>query len=62
VTLNDGHKKAIVQMFAHGTSIRDLAQWYKVDQDTIRAILRQHVSLAVEPGRERWADQRTRLR
>lgn len=51
--LTEGHKKAIIQMFAHGTSIKDLATWYKTDADTIREVLRPHVRLGVEPGRGR---------
>jgi hypothetical protein len=51
LNLNEGHKKAIVQMFAHGTSIRELAEWYKVDQGTIRELLRPHIKFAVETGR-----------
>ena len=44
-TLSEGHKKAIVGMYAHGASIPDLAKWYKVSQKEIREILRPHVRL-----------------
>ena len=47
--LTDGHKSAIVQMYAHGTSIKDLAAWYNVDRDTIREVLRPHVKFEWDP-------------
>ncbi len=43
--LNEGQKRAIVQMFATGTSVRDLAEWYQVTQAEIREVLRPHVKL-----------------
>jgi uncharacterized protein (DUF433 family) len=46
--LNEGEQKAIVGMFANGASIRELAEWYRVDAETIREILRPHVRLAIE--------------
>ena len=46
LALTDGHRKAIVQMYANGESIRNLATWYRVSQDEIREILRPHVRLS----------------
>ncbi len=43
--LTEGHKRAILAMYADGTSVRDLAAWYRVDQATIRAVLEPHVKL-----------------
>lgn len=43
--LTDGHKRAIVAMFASGTSVRELAEWYRVSQDEIREVLKPHVRL-----------------
>ncbi len=43
--LTEGHKRAIVSMFASGTSIRQLAEWYRVSQDEIREVLKPHVRL-----------------
>jgi hypothetical protein len=51
--LTDGHKRAIVQMYATGASVPDLAKWYRVDQATIREVLRPHIKFGVEPGRGR---------
>ena len=45
--LTDGHKKAIVGMFANGTSIQKLAEWYGVPQAEIREVLRPFVRLQV---------------
>jgi Mor family transcriptional regulator len=53
VELNEGHKRAIVQMFAHGARIADLAKWYKTDPETIREVLRPHVKMGVETARGR---------
>ena len=50
--LSEGEKKAIVQMFAHGSSIPDLANWYKVSQADIREVLRPHVQFGIS-GRPR---------
>ncbi|MCB0215672.1 MAG: hypothetical protein H6648_01095 [Caldilineae bacterium] len=50
--LSDGEKRAIVQMFAHGSSIPDLASWYKVTQADIREVLKPHVQF-VNQGRSR---------
>jgi len=50
-TLTEGHKKAIVGMYAHGTSVADLARWYKVSQAEIREVLRPYVRL--DDGRAR---------
>jgi Mor family transcriptional regulator len=44
--LNEGHKKAIVQMYANGTRIPDLASWYKVSQAVIREVLKPHIRFA----------------
>lgn len=41
--LNEGHKKAIVQMYANGARIPDLASWYKVSQAVIREVLKPHI-------------------
>ena len=46
MNLNEGHKKAIVQMYANGASIRDLSTWYKVSQEVIREVLRPYVRLS----------------
>jgi hypothetical protein len=56
--LTDGHKRAIVHMYSTGTSIPDLAKWYRVDQATIREVLMPHVRLAEEPRRG-GAERRT---
>ena len=45
--LTEGHKKAIVGMFANGTSIQKLAEWYGVPQAEIREVLRPFVRLQV---------------
>lgn len=45
--LTEGHKKAIVGMFANGTSIQKLAEWYSVPQAEIREVLRPFVRLQV---------------
>ena len=50
--LSDGEKRAIVQMFAHGSSIPELASWYKVTQADIREVLKPHVQF-VNQGRSR---------
>ena len=50
-TLTEGHKKAIVGMYAHGTSVADLAKWYRVSQAEIREVLRPHVRLDVGGAR-----------
>jgi hypothetical protein len=57
--LTEGHKAAILEMFANGVSIRDLAQWYRVDQETIREVLRPHVKIRWEPERVRRATRKT---
>ncbi len=46
-TLTDGHKRAIVNMFANGTSIPKLAEWYGVTQAEVREVLRPHVRFQV---------------
>jgi hypothetical protein len=43
VEVEEGHRKAIVQMFANGSSIPDLAKWYKLSQAEIREVLRPYV-------------------
>jgi hypothetical protein len=51
-SLTEGEKKAIVGMFAHGTGVRDLAEWYEVDQATIREVLKPHVKFAIESSKD----------
>lgn len=51
MTLTEGHKKAIVQMYANGSSIRELARWYKVTPAEIREILRPHVKMTRDERR-----------
>jgi hypothetical protein len=51
--LTEGQKRAILDMFADGTSVRDLATWYRVDQATIRAVLEPHVKLVPADPRAR---------
>lgn len=43
VELAEGHRKAIVQMFANGSSIPDLAKWYKLSQAEVREVLKPYV-------------------
>ena len=43
--LSEGHIRAIVGMFAHGTSIPQLASYYKVSQAEIRKVLRPYVTM-----------------
>ncbi len=45
--LTDGHKRAIVNMFANGTSVPKLAEWYGVSQAEIREVLRPHVRIQI---------------
>ena len=53
VELTEEHKRAIVHMFANGASVSDLAEWYKVDRETIREVLRPHVQMTQEVRREK---------
>jgi len=41
--LTEGHKAAIVQMFSSGTSIAELAKWYRVPRAEVREILKPHI-------------------
>ena len=38
-------------MFAHGAGVRALSEWYSVDQETIREVLKPHVHLVEAPSR-----------
>jgi uncharacterized protein (DUF433 family) len=51
--LTEEHKRAIVHMFANGARVSDLAEWYKVDRETIREVLRPHVQMTQEVRREK---------
>ena len=44
--LSDGHKKAIVQMYAAGSSIQDLATWYRVTSAEVREVLNERIQFA----------------
>lgn len=45
--LTEGHIRAIVGMFANGTSVSKLASYYNVPQAEIRRVLRPYVSMHV---------------
>jgi hypothetical protein len=58
--LTEGHKRAILDLFADGTSVRDLAQWYGVDQATIRDVLLPYVKLVPADPRARVVERPTK--
>lgn len=46
--LTDGHIRAIVGMYANGTSVPKLASFYNVSQAEIRRVLRPYVSMQAD--------------